>query len=200
MEINVLMFCQAHRGAWLDCKWKKLACKVKDWQSWMTTLISVSSQRSLVLWGHLVWLRCCRGFMCNPPFTPVHALKAGTNRHTTLEFFQPSMCSHWSNPQHSARELTLEQLLFGQWDDLHEEKFNKRTLLWANNKRIHRTVCYKLKTQMLHFFQSIFHFISFTKFPFPQHQLNLIMNPRKTSTILMAFDFINLFKISFKVR
>lgn len=38
---------------------KKPVCK--DWRSWMTRLISVSSKCSLVLWGHLVQLRCSEG-------------------------------------------------------------------------------------------------------------------------------------------
>lgn len=51
---------------------KTRVCKVKAWWSWMTTLISISSKHSPVLWGHLVWVpRCKERFMHNLPLTPV---------------------------------------------------------------------------------------------------------------------------------
>lgn len=71
VEINLEMWeCfVGERGAaylWLENggEKKKVVFKVRDWRSWMTTLISISSKHSLVLWGHLVWLLCCKGASC----------------------------------------------------------------------------------------------------------------------------------------
>lgn len=87
--------------------------------------------------------------MRNPPFTPVHALKAGTNRHTTLKFFQPSMCSHWSTPPtlsqtDDAGAAPCQTMGWFAWREIQQY----RTLLWANNIIIHKVVYYKLKRQM----------------------------------------------------
>lgn len=94
-------------------KKKKAVCGVKDWQSWMTTLISISSKHSLVLWGHLVWLLWLRGvFMHNPPFAPVRGLKTRAYGHTALEWRQRSLRSRWSTPptpKWRAEQIKLER-------------------------------------------------------------------------------------------
>lgn len=70
VEINLEMWERfvRERGAaylWLENGGeKKVVFKVRDRRSWMTTLISISSKHSLVLWGHLVWLLCCKGASC----------------------------------------------------------------------------------------------------------------------------------------
>lgn len=111
-----------------DWKWKKVVCKVRDWRSWMTTLISISSKHSLVLGGSPCLTALLQGASCI-----IHHLRPCSEntklyRHTKLPSCQQSLCScadpHLKRPGGRlstwGMHMKLELPVVLQWNDLHE--------------------------------------------------------------------------------